>query len=83
MLPNYSFIIPHYNTPLLLLRCINSIPIRKDIQIIIVDDCSPNTEELRMVIKQVKQIPYVEFYNTPQNGGAGLARNIGITHAIG
>ena len=37
---NYSIIIPHKNTPDLLKRCINSIPVRKDLEIIIVDDNS-------------------------------------------
>ena len=37
---NYSFIIPHRNVPHLLQRCIDSIPKRDDIQIIIVDDNS-------------------------------------------
>ena len=37
---NYSIIIPHKNSPELLERCLNSIPERKDIEIIVVDDCS-------------------------------------------
>lgn len=37
---NYSIIIPHKNIPHLLQRCLKSIPRRKDVQIIIVDDNS-------------------------------------------
>ena len=37
---NYSFIIPHKNIPDLLQRCLDSIPRREDIQIIVVDDNS-------------------------------------------
>ena len=37
---NYSIIIPHRNIPLLLRRCLDSIPRRMDIQIIVVDDNS-------------------------------------------
>ena len=37
---NISIIIPHKNIPKLLERCLNSIPEREDIQIIIVDDNS-------------------------------------------
>lgn len=36
----YSIIIPHYNVPELLQRCLNSIPNLPSFQIIIVDDCS-------------------------------------------
>ena len=37
---SYSIIIPHKNTPSLLQRCLDSIPQRSDIEIIIVDDNS-------------------------------------------
>lgn len=36
----YSIIIPHKNIPHLLQRCLDSIPQRKDVQIIIIDDDS-------------------------------------------
>ena len=36
----YSIIIPHYNIPELLQRCLNSIPDLPSFQVIIVDDCS-------------------------------------------
>ena len=37
---NYSIIIPHKNIPQLLKRCLDSIPQRDDVQIIVVDDNS-------------------------------------------
>ena len=37
---NYSFVIPHHNSPTLLNRCLDSIPQREDIEIIVVDDNS-------------------------------------------
>ena len=37
---NYSIIIPHKNIPNLLQRCLDSIPNREDVQIIVVDDNS-------------------------------------------
>jgi len=40
---NYSIIIPHYNIPELLMRCLKSIPKRDDIQVIVVDDGSPDS----------------------------------------
>lgn len=79
---NYSIIIPHKNTPDLLKRCINSIPVRKDLEIIIVDD---NSSE-----------KFVDFDNFPglhrenttvifnkEGKGAGNARNIAIPKAKG
>jgi len=40
MQTNYSFIIPHKNCPDLLQRCVDSIPERDDVQVIVVDDNS-------------------------------------------
>ena len=36
----YSFVIPHKNSLDLLQRCLDSIPVRSDIEIIVVDDNS-------------------------------------------
>jgi hypothetical protein len=36
--PSFSIIIPHFNIPDLQMRCLKSIPISKDIQVIVVDD---------------------------------------------
>lgn len=80
---NFTFIIPHYNIPELLKRCIDSIPERDDVQIIVVDDCSPASKELVDAINYLSKRSGVEFYKTPQGGSAGRARNIGIEHAIG
>ena len=42
--PSFSSIIPHYHIPDLLMRCVDSIPVRDDIQVIAVDDCSPEVD---------------------------------------
>lgn len=79
---NYSVIIPHYNIPQLLIRCLESIPVREDIQVIVVDDCSPGADKY---IEQYPALsrPYLEFYQTPIGGSAGRARNLGIENAKG
>lgn len=79
---NYTIVIPHYNIPELLRRCLNSIPTRDDTQIIVVDDCSPNAHSYTMLIPELNRND-VEFYSTPKGGSAGRARNIGIEHAKG
>ena len=82
-----SVIIPHYNIPELLKRCLNSIPVRDDVQVIVVDDCSPDASEYIPIIPNGKSPlttnPYVEYYSTPVGGSAGRARNIGLDHAKG
>lgn len=79
---NYSFIIPHHNIPNLLQRCLDSIPQREDVEIIVVDDCSDKTK--------------VDFEHFPgsdrcdvqcvflrDNGGPGVSKNKGLEYANG
>ncbi len=80
---NYSIIIPHKNTPDLLLRLLGSIPRREDLEIIIVDDNSsadvvdfkvfPGRDEERVTC----------IFNKQENKGAGHARNCGMAVATG
>lgn len=79
---SYSVIIPHYNTPDLLKRCLESIPLRNDIQIIVVDDCS-SANAIERINEIEKNFSYVTFIFSKKNGGAGAARNIGIKRALG
>jgi len=78
----YSIIIPHYNSPDLLLRCLKSIPVREDIQVIVVDDCSPEADTYLMKYAELSR-PYLELYSTGTNGGGGKARNVGLQYAKG
>ena len=78
----YTFIIPHYNIPDLLVRCLKSIPDRDDIQIIVCDDHSPNSEDYIDKIPELGR-KCVELCICPRNGGAGYARNEGLKKAVG
>ena len=82
MTPAYSIIIPHYNIPDLLMRCLKSIPIRKDIQVIVVDDNSPGASTYVERFPELSR-PYLEFVRTTEGRGAGYARNVGLDHAKG
>lgn len=79
---SYSIIIPHKNIPDLLKRCLESIPMREDIQILIIDDNSDldivNFNEFPGLKRQ-----NTEVYFTKEGKGAGYARNVGLTHAKG
>ena len=75
----YSFIIPHKNCPLLLKRCVNSIPDRDDIQIVVIDDNS-DVDKKPAIERRGLDIVLLE---ATQSKGAGHARNVGIEHAIG
>ena len=78
----FSIIIPHYDIPDLLMRCLKSIPVSEDIQVIVVDDNSPNADTYLERYPELSR-PYLEFIRASKNGGAGYARNIGLDHAKG
>ncbi len=79
---NYSIIIPHKNTPDLLQYCLDSIPIRDDVQVIVVDDNS-NADKVDFGhFPQWKGKNY-ECYFTKKSGGTGYAENVGMGYAIG
>lgn len=75
----YSFIIPHHNTPELLLRCLRSIPQREDIEIIVVDDNSDENKKPQIERFDVKLVNI----DAEHTKGAGRARNYGIKEAQG
>ena len=77
---NYSFIIPHKNCPELLTRCVDSIPERDDVQVIVVDD---NSDEGRKPALRERKNLQVILLDASQSKGAGRARNVGLKHAEG
>lgn len=78
----YSIIIPHKNTPVLLHRCLTSIPQREDIEVIIVDD---NSNSSFVDFNNFPGIDRsdVKIFFTEEGKGAGFARNIGTKNATG
>ena len=78
----FSIIIPHKNTPDLLQRCLDSIPRREDVQVIVVDD---NSDSEKVDFDRFPGLgdSHVEVYLTKDGKGAGYARNVGMTHAKG
>lgn len=75
----YSFIIPHHNTPDLLQRCVDSIPQRDDIEIIVADDNSQEGKKANVKRPDVKTI----YIDKEQSCGAGHARNVAMAEAKG
>ena len=79
---NYSIIIPHRNMSGLLQYCLDSIPVREDVQVIVVDDASSASVVDFEHFPQWKGTHY-EYYLTKEGKGAGYARNVGLEHATG
>lgn len=74
---NYSIIIPHKNTPDLLAKCLESIPLREDVQVIIVDDNSdPKVVDFSNFPGHDRDNTIVVFDKSGK--GAGNARNVAL-----
>jgi lipopolysaccharide biosynthesis glycosyltransferase len=69
-----DIIIPTYNDKKGLIRTLKSIPVRNDVHITVVDDCSPVP-----YIKEVRKLfPYVTYFQKRVNEGPGMAREFGM-----
>ena len=82
MKPNYSIIIPHKDIPDLLQRCLDSIPLREDVEVIVVDD---NSDPHKVDFEHFPGLerPNTRVLFTKEGKGAGYARNVGLEHAQG
>ncbi len=82
MTNSFSIIIPHRNCPGLLQRCLDSIPVREDVQIIVVDDNSnPSIVDFEHFPGNDRDD--VKIVLTKEGRGAGYARNVGLEYATG
>ena len=79
-----SIIIPHFNSVQSLQKLLESIPKRKEIQILVIDDKSDLEKEMFQRLSKDRQYNHVEFIrNETQKKGAGSCRNIGLERAVG
>lgn len=73
----YTIIIPHKNIPTLLQRCLDSIPPRMDVQVIVVDDnSSPDIVDFSHFPGSERHD--IEIIYTKENRGGEYARNCGL-----
>ena len=78
----YSLVIPSRNSPELLQRCLETIPRRPDLEVIIVDDNSDPAVVDFSVYPGLGR-PDTKVLLTKEGRGAGYARNVGMQHAGG
>ncbi len=74
----YTIIIPHYQSLDVLPRAVNSIPERKDVEILIIDNSAVPISSTLFPGRKDIRILYSEY-----GKGAGAARNVGLKHAHG
>ena len=73
-----DIIIPTYKNKKGLRRTLNSITFSKDINVIVIDDCS-NLDYSDIL----NDYPFIQFYQLETNQGPGMARQYGIEHSNG
>lgn len=80
---HFSFIIPHKNLPTELLRkCLDSIPLRDDVEIIVIDDNSDFTYTDKAELSSLGDSRTQIVFDTSSKG-PGNARNLGMKMAKG
>lgn len=79
-----SIIIPHYNSISTLKKLLNSIPIKENIEVVVIDDRSTKDLEKLKNISSCKRFKHVKFLeNRSLEEGAGVCRNIGLSNSTG
>ncbi|MBR5645807.1 MAG: glycosyltransferase family 2 protein [Treponema sp.] len=83
-MPKISIILPCYNVSKFLEKCIHSLinQTEKDIEIIFVDDCSPD-DSSQIISRYAKKDKRIKLLKMEKNGGQGAARNLGRDNATG
>lgn len=80
-----SIIMPYYNAAKYIKETVEAIIAQtyKDWELIIVDDCSPAPDTKDVLSNITALDTRIRVLRTPRNGGAGMARNVGIEAAEG
>ena len=80
--PKVSVIIPVYNVEKYLKHCLDSVCNQtfKDIEIIIINDCSPDNS-LQIIKEYQQKDDRIVLVDLKQNGGLANARNTGIKNS--
>ena len=79
-----SVIVPMYNNEKLIKKCLESIELREDVEVIMMDDCSTDD-----TVKNAKQWmaehpnDNIKLFESKKNKGAGKNVNVGYDNAIG
>ena len=83
-MPKLSVIIPIYNTEKYLRKCLDSVcnQTYKDLEIICVNDCSPD-DSLKICKEYATKDSRIKIINREKNGGLSVARNSGLDNASG
>lgn len=79
-----SIIVPVWNQEELVIRALDSIPRRDDIEVVVVDDASTDNT-LKNVLEYVDAHPdmHIRVFQNTENKGLGYTKNVGYDNALG
>lgn len=77
-----SIIIPVYNQEELVIKCLDSIPKRNDIEILVIDDGSTDNTYKNLLLYKTNN-ENIKLFRNFKNQGVGFTRNVGIENATG
>ena len=82
--PKVSVIVPVYNVEKYLKQCLDSLINQslEDIEIICVNDCSPDNS-MKILQEYADKDERIKIFSTEKNMGLSAARNLGLSHASG
>lgn len=83
MIKNYSIIVPIHNSSSFITKLLDSIPVRNDTEVILVDDHSRDFDKLKSVVGSHPQAGRVQLIQNELASSAGIARNEGLKLASG
>lgn len=80
-----SVIIPFFNRMAYIAQLVESVPLRDDIEIIIVDDKSKAEETAQLVayVRAAQETRNIQYFYNEGTKSAGACRNVGLQHAVG
>ena len=78
--PIISVIIPSYNSEKFIFKCINSIPINKKVEVLLIDDFSKKNLKNKINLKKYNNF---KIFRNKSNFGPGMSRNFGIKKSKG
>ena len=78
--PIISVIIPSYNSEKFIFKCINSIPINKKVEVLLIDDFSKKNLKNKINLKKYNNF---KIFRNKSNFGPGMSRNFGINKSKG
>lgn len=79
----FSFIVPTHNSSKFVSKLLDCVPVREDIEVIVIDDHSKDYVQLKRLIERHVLAKKIKLLQNTGTQSAGTTRNVGLRHAVG